>query len=194
MFLKNKIAFLMVSALCITMHARDILVEFKAAYFQPTGCTFKNIYQGGALYGPEVTFQFCEQSPWYGFASADFLSKSGHSLGLCTPTKVYIVPLGLGVKYFEPFCYGNWYVGLGFQPTHLKTVNCSPAVVTTSHWGFGGIFKIGAYIDLSCNFFADLFFDYSFVTVGCQQTCQEVVAVKADISGAIFGVGIGYKF
>lgn len=189
-------SFALLFFMCMPLFCRDVLVEFKTAYFLPTNSCVRHIYgNGGALYGPEVTFQLCEDKSWYGFASADFLSKTGHSVGLCDRTKMYIVPLALGVKYFVPFCYGDFYAGLGFQPLHLKTVNCSPYVVqTTSKWGFGGIAKIGAYFDLPCDFFVDLFFDYSFVKVGRVACCAGVIPLRANINGAIFGIGLGYRF
>ncbi|MFA6066740.1 MAG: hypothetical protein WC707_06180 [Candidatus Babeliaceae bacterium] len=175
---------------------RDVLVEFKTAYFLPTDSCVRAIYgKGGALYGPEATFQLCENDNWYGFASVDFLSKKGHSVGLCEPTKMYIAPLALGVKYFVPFCYGDFYAGLGFQALHLKTVNCSSHVAQiTSKWGFGGIAKIGAYCELPCNYFVDLFFDYSFAKVGCDKCSTSTVPLKVSMNGAIFGIGLGYRF
>jgi len=175
---------------------RDVLLEFKGAAFLPTNDCVKDIYgDASALYGPEITFQLCSERNWYGFASADFLSKKGHSIGLCTPTEMKIVPLGFGLKYFVPFCYGDFYVGLGFQPLHLKTINCvTTGTQTTSKWGFGGIAKIGAYFDVSCHFFIDLFVDYSFVSVGCNQCTAGTIPVKVNMNGAVVGAGIGYRF
>ncbi len=179
-----------------SIFSRDILLEFKAAYFLSTDSCLKSIYgKGGALYGPEVTFQLGEDENWYGFASVDFLKKNGRSVGLCDPTQMRIVPLAIGLKYFVPFWYGDFYVGLGFQPVHLKTINCSQYVAqVTSKWGFGGIAKIGTYFDLPCNFLLDLFIDYSFVKVGCNSCSDLVTPLKANISGAIFGAGLGYRF
>ena len=179
----------------INLFSRDILLEFKTAYFLPTDSGVRKIFgNGGALYGPEVTFQLSECNPhWYGFASIDYLNKSGHSIGLCTPTKMRIVPLAIGVKYFIQHCYGDFYVGLGFQPLHLKTINCSPFAVQTSKWGFGAIGKIGSYFDLPCNFFVDLFFDYSIARIGCDK-CSQVVPLKVNMDGSIFGIGLGYRF
>lgn len=178
-----------------SLMSRDILLEFKGAFFRPTDSCVRDMFgAGAALYGPEVTFQLCEQRNWYGFASADFLSKKGHSIGLCTPTKMYLVPLGLGVKYFVPFCYGDFYVGIGVQPVHLRTQNCSPFVrEITSKWGVGGVAKVGSYFDLPCNWFIDLFINYSFAHIECD-TCTDIAALKADVSGAVFGIGVGYRF
>lgn len=181
--------------------ARDILLEFKGAYFLATDCVFKNIYdKGGALYGPEVTFQLGESNQWYGFASIDYFKKDGNSIGLSTPTKVELIPLGIGVKYMQPSHCGryNFYLGLGFQPVHTKVTNCSPYVpATQTKWGFGGIAKTGVYVDLTHNFLLDLFIDYSFVKVNfdaAQIPAGPVTPFKTDISGAIFGVGLGYRF
>ena len=176
---------------------RDALLEFKAAAFIPTNDCVKDIYgHVGALYGPEITIQLCDESNWYGFASADFLSKNGHSIGLCTPTKMSIIPLGFGLKYFVPFCYGDFYVGLGFQPLHLKTINCSPNVPQTiSKWGVGGIAKLGTYFNLPHNLFIDFFVDYSFVNVDCSTCLLGVVTpMKVSMNGAIIGLGLGYRF
>lgn len=192
------------SLLAIVIHmplaARDVIVEFKAAYFHSTDSCFKAIYgNGAALFGPEVTFSICSNNNWYGFASVDYLKKDGKSVGLCNSTTVRMVPLAFGLKYFESVCCADVYAGLGFQPTHLKTTNCSPYVVQhASQWCLGGIAKVGAYIDLRCNFVLDLFLDYSFVKAGCPELCQPafgtLVPLKANISGVIFGAGIGYRF
>lgn len=180
------------------LFCRNVLLEFKAAYFLPTNSCVRHIYgKGSILYGPEITFQLCENKNWYGFASVDFLSKKGHSLGLCNRTKMSIVPLGIGVKYFVPFCHGDFYIGLGFQPIHLKTLNCSThAIHKTSKWGFGGIAKIGANFNLPCHFFMDLFFDYSFTRIGRDKCSVSpfLVPLKVNMSGAIFGIGLGYNF
>ncbi len=190
---RNLFMFLFVGS---SLFARDVLLEFKGAYFYPTDSCVRDIYgKGGALYGPEVTFQLCQDQNWYGFASIDFFNKKGCSVGLCGQTKMSIMPVAVGVKYFVPFCYGDFYVGLGFQPARLKTENCSPDVIrNTSKWGFGGIAKVGSYFDLPCSCFLDVFLDYSFVKVGCEKYCGSVVPLKADISGVVFGAGLGYRF
>jgi len=175
---------------------RDVLLEFKGAYFLPTNCEFRNIYDnGGALYGPEVTFELCNQI--YGFISIDFFQKNGRSLGDCSPTQITLVPIGMGLKYLVPFCLGDFYVGLGFQPTVVQITNCSPFVIPEqSQWGFGGIAKVGTFFDLPCNLFIDIFIDYSFLNVCFNNGCQTlpVVLNKAHLSGAIFGAGFGYRF
>jgi len=179
---------------------RDVLIEFKGAYFLPTGSRFRKIYGGSALYGPELTVQLFEECNWYGFLSVDYYHKKGHSIGLHTPTKISLLPIGVGLKYFVPSCYecADFYVGLGFQPIRAHIRNCSPFVVPReTKWVFGGIAKVGTYIYLPRNFFLDLFIDYSFASISSHRTMVPtgpIIPLRASISGAIFGAGIGYRF
>jgi hypothetical protein len=196
---KILIAALLVGAY-LPLAGRDIILEFKGAYFRSTDCRFKQIYnKGGALYGPEVTFRLCECKPWYGFASIDYLAKRGHSIGLCSPTKARMLPLALGVKYIKPVRCADLYAGLGFQAVNLRTSNCTPDIaIKTSKWGYGGIAKLGAYFDLCRDFVLDLFVDYSFVKVGkpilCQPISGSIFPLSAKLNGAVFGAGFGYRF
>jgi hypothetical protein len=177
---------------------RNVLLEFKGAYFLPTSCDFKNIYRhGGALFGPELTVQLCECKDWYVFTSFDYFQKKGHSVGLCDPTTVTLIPVALGLKYFLPAFDDrvDFYGGLGFEAVNVRTKSCSDNVITKlSQWGFGGIAKVGAYYYLPHCFVIDFFIDYSFVRVGSNDCNCGVQSVKANIGGAIFGVGIGYNF
>ena len=190
-----------ISFLPISLAARDILLEFKGAYFHATGSRFKNIYgKSAALYGPEITFQLGECSAWYGFASVDFLHKKGHSIGLDTPTSIRFMPIAIGLKYFLSTCFecADFYAGLGFQPVHVRIKNDSEFVdPCISKWALGGIAKIGAYFYLSDCIFLNLFAAYSCARVSpCVPQIPEarVVSFTASISGAILGIGLGYRF
>lgn len=190
---------LCVSACLIThAHEKDIILEFKTAYFQPVNHTFKHIYKGAAIFGPEVTFNIAQRI--YGFASYDFLTKNGRSIGLDTFTKVNFHVLAGGLKFIG--CVTDkvsLYAGLGFQPISLQTNNHSPYVIQMTHkWGFGGIAKFGTYIDLPHNLVLDIFADYSFVKVNRSSRTEFPVGyiqqTKANLSGFILGAGIGYRF
>lgn len=181
--------------------SRDVILEFKGAYFHGTSSRFKKIYSGGALFGPELTVQFCDCSNWYGFLSVDYLSKNGHSIGLQSPTRVTLLPIGIGVKYFTQFtCWecADFYIGLGFQPLRVHTHDKSGFVIPKlTKWGMGGIVKTGAYIDLSGNFLLDIFVDYSFARVKNHETqapTGPVIPLNASVNGVIFGAGLGYRF
>lgn len=180
----------------ISLIGNDVLIEFKAAGFFPTNERVKKIYgKAACLYGPEITFKLCDEQQWYGFASVDFLSKTGHSIGCCTKTKMELVPLAFGLKYFKPVCWGDLYAGLGFQGLHLTTKNSSQFVEKcTSKWGYGALAKFGAYYNLPCQFVLDFFVDYSFAKIGCNKYCGKAVPIKVHLSGVVAGAGIGYRF
>ena len=178
---------------------RDVILEFKGAYFLPTNDIFKSLFhRGGALYGPELTVQVCPESCWYAFASVDFLKAHGRSIPECDPTTVKLLPLAFGLKYFVPqwFECVDFYAGLGFQAMNVRTKDCINGVQSVfANWGFGGIAKAGSYWYLPCNFVLDIFIDYSFLKVDrCGNACECFNYPKANVSGAIFGIGLGYKF
>lgn len=186
----------------VPVMARNVVWEFKGAYFLPTNDTFTDIYgHGSALFGPEVTFQLCDNEHWYGFASFDYFQKKGKSLGLCEPTRIRLLPLAAGLKYLHAFREKvHFYVGLGFEPVFASFTNCSDSVeVQQKEWGVGAIAKVGAYYDLPHDFVLDFFVDYSYAKVGSDSICGcdetgGVVSTKANVSGVIFGLGLGYHF
>lgn len=187
---------------CGFVHARDVIFEFKTAYFRPTNNYFKQIYgNSGALFGPELSVQICDNnSNWYGFFSIDYLAKKGHSIGLCNKTRVSLLPIAIGVKYFTPsYCQKfDFYLGGGLQPTRVHTNDCSPYVPEKqTEWALGGIFKAGAYIPVYQCFMLDLFIGYSLVRVGCKDSgCSGLftIPLKANVSGLLIGAGFGYRF
>lgn len=199
-----KIAYTIVCATSIAtaLYARSVLFEFKGAYFLPIDCTFKSIYNhGSALYGPELTIQAVDDKPWYIFTSFDYFEKKGgRSIGFETPTSVKLLPVALGLKYFFPtYCNrGDFYVGLGFQAINIRTKDCSPFVIPSyARWGFGGIAKAGIYWYAPHNIVIDMFIDYSFVTTGknsCWCPQSGIQQLCANVSGALFGIGLGYRF
>lgn len=176
--------------------ANQILLEFKTACVIPTKSLVRHIY-GKALpeFGPEVTFQLNSCDNWYGFASIDFIRKNGHSIGLCDRTQLRMSLFAFGVKYFVPFCYGNFYIGAGMQPIHVKTENCSQFVTQkTAQWGPGAVIKIGSYFTLPHNLFINLFADYSIARLRCSRKSSCTVPLRVNLDGALFGVGFGYCF
>ncbi len=177
-----------------SLHSYPFLLEFKGAYFLPTGNVFNKIYHNAAIFGPEVTFAI--HNDWYGFASADFLSTKGRSINFHNRTTVTLIDVAVGFKYFVPFRYGNFYAGLGVLPTQVHTRDHSPFVIPKrTKWGCGGIGKMGAYFDLPQCFVINIFFEYSFVNISFKHHFNAITqSHKANLNGCRFGAGLGYQF
>lgn len=180
-----------------SLFCRDVIIEFNGSYFLPTHSRFKDCYKGSALYGPELTIQLRENKNWYGFASIDYFKQKGRFLSVCDSTTLRLLPLAVGIKYFIPFSRRtNFYCGLGFQAAYINKKSRNAHVTSKkSLWAFGGIGKIGTYINLPHNFLLDLFFDYSFAWTSKDNFYgHKVRCARTNIGGAIFGAGIGYRF
>lgn len=129
----------------ISLSNRDIIIEFKGSNL-PT-------FQANIIFGPEITFQLAEK--WYGFTSAEFFLHKNY------PAYFF----SFGIKYFIPFRNGNFYLGLGFQPTwllekhesyHFKQHTFLPIPIV----------KIGSYFNLPNNCVFDLFAELPFPRIG----------------------------
>ncbi len=198
MIAKTKSYYFSLLLFCVfSLVGRDVILELKGAYFLPTDSMFKDCYKGSVLWGPELTVQLKKNKHWYAFASLDYYRQKGRFLSLCDSTTLRLLPLAFGIKYFVPIRNrANIYLGLGFQPEYVNKKSRRGFVTSKrTLWGFGGIAKAGAYIDLFHNFLLDLFIDYSFVwTKKTNLYGNTVTPSRTNLSGAIFGAGLGYRF
>jgi hypothetical protein len=184
--------FFILLGLSLQLHAADVRLEAKAAYFAPTNQTFRQIYGGGGLYNLEFSAQ-----TWgglYAWGSAGFFRQSGYSIGGHDRTSITFVPLGIGLKYLFTCKNTRPYLGIGIQPTYLHIRDDSPYVIPSSNkWGVSGIIKSGLMIDLTDRLFFDLFVDYSFIKVPFSNQ-GPILRNAADLSGFSFGGGLGRRF
>lgn len=191
----KKFFLLITCSLFITsIAAREIFVEIKGSGFFPTSHLFKKIYHSAGMIGAELTVE--GDCNFYGWFSVDYLRKSGLSLNGLSKTKVTYLPLGFGLKYLHPFCYGNLYAGLGAIAARIHTHDFSPNVAPYyNKWGWGGILKLGVLYDLSCSVLVDVFVNYAFSRASSNNTFNNlVIPHTVKVNGVIFGVGLGYRF
>ncbi len=192
-FLRNKIitSLLLCFGFVATTAAHDILVEAKGSIFVPTNEAFRDIYNNCGDFGLEFTGNLFDHL--YGFTSVDFLFKDGQTVVFNSSTRMNIVNIGVGAKYFVPFKHGDFYIGLGIEPTYFCTHNQVPEMVKQARWTCGGIAKSGVILNMPNSFFVDLFFDYSFVKADFY-TGSPVQLKEAHLDGCLFGIGVGYRF
>ena len=190
---KKIIACVFACFMVTSLTAYDLLLELKGAAFVPTSDVFKQIYDTCGEFGIELTAGNLGHN-LYAFTSIDFLTQNGATAELESPTKVVKVDFALGLKYLVPFSCGDFYVGLGVQPSRLFTRNEMTLPIDQSQWSCGGIAKIGAFFDLPRSFFADIFIDYSFVNFKTLVGYSSDQFVTTAVDGCLFGIGFGYRF
>jgi len=176
----------------VSATAYDVLLEVKGAAFVPTSQPFRDIYGDIGQFGLELTAGSL-LTHLYAFSSIDFLIKNGETIGLASPTKVNMIDLAVGVKYFVPFNHGDFYVGVGVQPTYLSITNQGQGPIEPAQWNCGGVAKVGAIFNMPHSFFADIFFDYSFAKFNAS-TVPSSPVTTTNTNGCVFGIGFGYRF
>lgn len=187
---------IMVASITLIMPlvAHEKFIEIKGSGFFPTSHFFKKIYHDAGMVGGELTVNAFDNV--YAWLSVDYLRKSGLSLIGDSRTKVSYLPIGFGLKYLHPICYGDVYFGLGALAARIRTHDYAPNVVPVySKWGWGGIVKFGALLDIRCPFLLDIFVNYAFSRASSNDTLNNlVVPHTVKVSGFILGAGLAYRF
>ena len=178
-----------------SLQALEIQVEAKAAYFTPSDYRFNKMYSGNGLYNIELSVKTWQTL--YVWAEAGVLSKSGHSLGHHRHrSHIKLEPLGLGVKYFFDVGMGivHPYVSVGIQSTRLELhEHKHHRMHKSSNWGLGGVLNVGGQIDLTHNFFADIFVGGNLGRVHISRK-NFFHTHSIDITGTFIGFGLGKRF
>jgi hypothetical protein len=151
------------------------------------------------LYGawaPEVELEgyLAFSRSWRGWANLNYAWKSGHSLGLGSPTHLNLASLSLGAKLVSAFENSpvQAYLGVGFSAGWLRTHD--EACCLENHmtrWSPGCVAKSGLLFELCNHFFSDLFLDYSYQPFSTDQVRD---SSHVDLGGLRVGLGIGVHF
>jgi len=164
-------------------YAGEVIIEVKAAYFNPSEQAFKDIYGGGRMFGGEVSVGIFEGfSLWLG---GSYLTRDGVLTFTQEETKLEIMPLGGGIKYFFPMLkIAHLYAGVGVNYYAYKEENPIGNVIKG---GIGYLGKIGILIKVFKGLMLDAFVNYSY--------CKMMPAdYEINIGGIEAGVGLGFRF
>ncbi|MBU4203905.1 MAG: hypothetical protein KKD59_08160 [Acidobacteria bacterium] len=156
--------------------------EVKGNYFIPSEQAFKDIYGGGFAFGAEVSFKIWNNLHFW--ADGRFLSRKGELTFTKEETKLQIIPIGFGLKYFLTAGTLQFYGGIGGGYFIFKESN---VIGDVSKDGFGFITRIGVLFQVTDSFFFDLFGNYS----NCKMHPADF---SIDIGGIEAGIGAGFKF
>lgn len=186
----------------------DISVEARVAYYHPSSSKVRRIYgDGWADYQLEVSKGiFCDWRIWAGVSG---FSREGESIGFHDHTRLQLIPVSLGVKYYYPFCDDfKAYVGGAACYSFLRIKDDSEFVRRHTHKNdWGGLVQAG----LTYNFwecaYVSCFFDYFFQEFSFHDSHHRssygsnydygsrfIERSDLDMSGYKLGVGFGYTF
>jgi len=162
--------------------SEGLSIQARGAYFSPTDKIFREIYGYGLSWGGELSFSISERGAIW--AGGDYYSKVGKLGFTQDETKIRIVPLAAGVKYF--FSRGRLrpYAGAGAAYFQYKETS---SIETIEKGAVGFMARAGLLVMLGPTFFMDLQGNWS--------TCSvQPGDVKANLGGLSLGLGLGFEF
>jgi outer membrane protein W len=178
----------------LSAHEPAPIVEARFSYFRPTSHLLREIYGNGGI-NYEITATVPVWKNLNIWVAADYFSEDGRSLGGHQKTRLRIVPLTLGLKYFFDANKFSPYAGLGMRYFFVHVHNDSSFVNREiSRSGMGGVAEIGTLYWLSKHFLLDIFTNYSFKELHAHTSRSGVETHGQQVGGWNFGGGVGYKF
>ena len=171
------------------------LFEVKAGYFFFSDATMSKVYdQGGLDVQLSGSYPVWRWLQIYG--SAEYQTRSGHSLGDHQRTRIWEVPLSLGLKPVFMICKTvHYYITIGPRYSFVHQHNSSDFVdKTVSNSGLGGFLNTGFNFFPIEHFLIDTFFEYSYVKIHFHPHKTNVFGKAAQVGGFTFGAGLGYAF
>ncbi|MFI5344461.1 MAG: hypothetical protein ACHQUC_09600 [Chlamydiales bacterium] len=136
-------------------------VEGRISYFYPASADIRKTY-GDAFVDYQIELArsvFCDWEVWL---DLDYYTKRGRFHHRQDSSRLQVIPLSLGVKYYVHLRRDiDWYVGGGGSYGCANIRNHSDcAKRNMTKWGFGGIFKTGIKYYWNDCLSIDLFLDY----------------------------------
>lgn len=171
----------------------EVGIQGKIGFFFPSDSNFRNVYGGGAIYGPEISWRFMQCIDL--FADAMYFQKGGRSLGDKRHTRIKMMPVSLGLKVVVPLPSMEVYFGASAKYISLHIHNSSPYVSRhVSKDGVGWGIKSGVSVLLPKNFFFDIFLEYFRKKFNFHSSRQVLSGGDVDVGGGVIGGSVGYRF
>ncbi|MFC2165946.1 hypothetical protein ACFLT2_13240 [Acidobacteriota bacterium] len=161
---------------------RNFHIKIGAYYFSPSGKSIKSVYGGGFALRSEMAIKLWKNfGIWIG---GSFFSKDGYLTFTKEVTKLTILPIGGGVKYWKSFGAINLYVGMGLNYYQFKETN---PIGDVSNGGLGYIGMIGGSAKIIGGLLFEIFSNYSY--------CNMIPAdFEINVGGIETGIGLAFEF
>lgn len=186
----------------------DLSVEGKVAYFRPCSKRVRDIYGSGwADYQLEISKGiFCDWKIW---AGVNGFSRKGESLGFHDHTRLQLIPVNVGLKYYFP-CPDNFKIYLGGAVSYsFLSIRDHTEYLhrRTEKSDWGGLVQAGitynyfecAYVSIFADYFYQKFdFHSNHISSGYGSEYYYesgyIERRRLDMCGYKLGVGLGYTF
>ncbi|MDW7759899.1 MAG: outer membrane beta-barrel protein [Acidobacteriota bacterium] len=157
-------------------------IQARGAYFIPSEAVFKDIYDGGVVYGGEISLKISGGlSLW---AGGSYFNKSGVLTFTEESTTLQLIPIFGGLQYKMNLSRISPYVGAGVGYVLYKEEN---PIGKVEDGGLGFIGKAGVQVMIAGPLFLDVQASYS--------VCRVIPGdIEADLGGLKAGLGLGLQF
>lgn len=172
-----------------------VRLEAQAGYFIFSDSKMRKIYNKGGLdLRLSTTFPIWRWLEGYG--AVEYLQRRGHSLSSHQKTKIWELPVSVGLKSVIPIAsIAEFYLTLGPRYIYLRQHNDSSYVNETIKRNvFGGFANTGFNFLFKRGFFLDAFAEYSYAKTHFHSSKANVYGRSIQVGGYAFGAGLGYIF
>lgn len=180
---------------CETFSDPQIVAEIKGGYFFFSDAKMRKIYDQGGL-DLQISGSFPVWRWLQIYASVEYLTRHGRSLGGNQKTRIQEVPLSLGLRPVITICTNiQYYFTLGPRYFFIHQHNSSSFVDrNVNENGFGGFVNTGFYFFPYRHLVLDIFGEYSYMRVHAHPSQTNVDGRSIQVGGFVFGAGLGYAF
>ncbi len=175
---------------------KGLRIALRGAGFVPEADVMRQIY-GSVLFEGQVEGSMVINKDIALWTNVGLSTARGNSIGLNDKTRVWLVPITFGAKYFLPCNIGGFtpYIGLGFGAIWARFRDKSDFVQgDLVGAGAAMLAKSGLEADLGCGYYLDIFADYgrNWLRFGLGDKLVEMP--NTQTGGVKFGAGIGCHF
>ncbi len=175
--------------------SRNVVLLGDVGYFRPTKSRFRSIY-GSSLINYRVSLQVQLWKQLYALVDTNLLHKKGASIGVRNATKILLIPVDIGIKYYLPtWDWLSFYFKAAGEITGTFIENQTTFVEDVRQSSAGAVGGVGAFLSFGeeARFCLDVFADYSFVKLHTFGTATSEGG-RTELGGLILGGGLGCKF
>lgn len=171
------------------------ILEAKVGYFFFADSKMRKVYNEGG-----IDLQISGSYPilnWLNlYGSVEYLQKHGKSLGGHQKTRIWAVPLSLGLQpVFTITPTVDYYFSVGPRYFFVHAHNDSSSLDRNkSQNGLGGFINTGFHFFPWRNLVIDIFGEYSYKRMHFHTSKRNVFTREVQVGGFAFGGAIGYAF